>query len=59
MFTTVGSDTLLEPIGRFREEVTATEYPPIKAGHQVANELAKVGLATSEQEGGPQGGSKL
>ena len=47
MFTTVGSDTLLEPIGRFREEVTATEYPPIKAGHQVANELAKVGLATS------------
>ena len=59
MFTTLNHDIVLEPVGRFKEQQTAIDYPPIKAGQQVADELAKIGL-TDEGSGGVSGsGSKL
>lgn len=58
MFTTVSSDTVLEPVGHFKAEPTAGAYPAVKAGQQVANELAKIGLADGAAEA-PSGGSRL
>ena len=59
MFTTVNHDTILEPLGRFKGEPTVNKYPPMKAGQQVADELAKIGLANKETGGGSSVGSKL
>lgn len=51
MFTTVNHDTVLEPLGNFKGEATASQYPPVKAGQQVADELAKIGLADEATTG--------
>ena len=56
MFTTVNHDIVLEPLGQFKEQPTANDYPPVKAGQQVADELAKIGLA---DEGSGDISSKL
>ena len=45
MFTTVNHDIVLEPLGNFKAQPKASDYPPVKAGQQVADELAKIGLA--------------
>ena len=59
MFTTVNHDIVLEPLGHFKGQPTASYYPPVKAGQQVADELAKIGLADEGSRNTFSGGSKL
>jgi hypothetical protein len=47
MFTTLCHDTDLKPVGSFASLPSAGDYPSLKAGDQVANELKKIGLAAA------------
>ncbi len=47
MFTTLCHDSVLEPVGRWKHEPTASQYPPILPGDQVAGELKKIGMAAA------------
>ena len=46
MFTTLNHDTVLEPLGQWKNEPGARDsFPPLLAGDQVANQLKKIGMA--------------
>ena len=51
VFAHINSDNVLSPVGRFAEEAAAGEdFPPIKAGDQVAAELSKL-FAANDSDG--------
>jgi len=44
LFSHVASDRELQPLGKFSNPEALEKYPPTKAGHQVASELAAIKL---------------
>eukprot|EP01038_Epipyxis_sp_PR26KG_P005987 gene5987-8244_t len=45
LFGHIQSDQVLEPLPPFSNSSTITEFPPLKAGHQVLNELQAINLS--------------
>jgi isopenicillin N synthase-like dioxygenase len=45
LFGHIASNENLEPVGKFKDEPKAKEYPPITAGEQVLAELKAISLA--------------